>query len=250
MKKAIELCVVDADIYAVCQAVDAYIESELLKIYNAKKTKNLERGIAFPTCISVNHFVGHFSPLADESFKLKDGDVAKIICGAQLDGYAANTAYTVVVGSGKIEGRKADVILAAHNALRAAERAIMDGSKNADVTEVMNKVTAEYDCNMVQGVLSHIQKKFVIDGNKVIIGKETAEQSVEEWTFVPGEVIHIDVYVSTGEGKPKLAENRTTVYKRELQNNYNLKLQKSRQFFAEANKRFPSLPFSLRAFED
>lgn len=60
----------------------------------------------------------------------------------------------------------------------------------------------------------------------------------------------MDVYVSTGEGKPKQAEQRTTVFKRELQNAYNLKLQKARQFFAEANKRFPSLPFSLRAFED
>jgi hypothetical protein len=60
----------------------------------------------------------------------------------------------------------------------------------------------------------------------------------------------LDVYVSTGEGKPKQAEQRTTVFKRELQNAYNLKLQKARQFFAEANKRFPSLPFSLRAFED
>ena len=31
---------------------------------------------------------------------------------------------------------------------------------------------------------------------------------------------------------------------------YNLKISKSRAFFAEANRRFPSLPFSLRAFED
>lgn len=31
---------------------------------------------------------------------------------------------------------------------------------------------------------------------------------------------------------------------------YSLKINKSRQFFAEANKRFPSLPFCLRAFED
>jgi methionyl aminopeptidase len=31
---------------------------------------------------------------------------------------------------------------------------------------------------------------------------------------------------------------------------YNLKIAKSRAFFAEANRRFPSLPFSLRAFED
>lgn len=31
---------------------------------------------------------------------------------------------------------------------------------------------------------------------------------------------------------------------------YNLKLQKARTFFAEACKRFPSMPFSIRAFED
>lgn len=43
---------------------------------------------------------------------------------------------------------------------------------------------------------------------------------------------------------------RSTIYKRQLQNMYNLKIQKSRAFFAEAAKRFPAMPFSLRAFED
>ena len=62
--------------------------------------------------------------------------------------------------------------------------------------------------------------------------------------------MHLDVYVSTGEGKTKLCDQRTTVFKRQLQNVYNLKLQKARTFFAEACKRFPSLPFSMRAFED
>ena len=95
-------------------------------MFNSKKTKKLERGIAFPTCISVDHIVGHFSPLADESVKLKEGDVAKIICGAHIDGYASNTAVTVVVGESKVDGRKSDVILAAYHALKAAERVIKD----------------------------------------------------------------------------------------------------------------------------
>jgi len=102
----------------------------------------------------------------------------------------------------------------------------------------------------VEGVLSHTIKKFCIDGNKCIISKDTPTQNVEEWIFAPGDVIGLDIYVSSGEGKPKQAESRTTVYKRELQNAYNLKIGKSRAFFAEANKRFPSLCFCLRAFED
>merc|ERR1719230_2561257 len=31
---------------------------------------------------------------------------------------------------------------------------------------------------------------------------------------------------------------------------YNLKTQKARQFISEVNKRFPALPFTMRAFED
>lgn len=188
--------------------------------------------------------------MAEDSFKLKDGDVVKIVVGSHIDGFAANAAHTMIVGDGKADAKKANVILAAHAALRAAERTIKEGATNYEVTEAMNKVAAEYDCNMLEGVLSHIVKKYCIDGNNVIIGKEAPLQNVEQWTFAKGEVIHLDVYVSTGEGKPKLAEHRTTVYKRQLQNMYNLKLQKSRQFFAESNKRFPSLPFSIRAFED
>jgi methionine aminopeptidase len=38
----------------------------------------MEKGIAFPTCISVNHCVGHFSPLAGETAVLQEGDVVKM----------------------------------------------------------------------------------------------------------------------------------------------------------------------------
>lgn len=47
-------------------------------MYTSKKSKVLDKGVAFPTCISVNEICGHFSPLKDESRKLVDGDVAKM----------------------------------------------------------------------------------------------------------------------------------------------------------------------------
>jgi len=216
MKKAIALSVPGADIYAICQETDAFIDAECKNVFNGKKAKKLERGVAFPTCISVNHVACHYSPLADESVALKEGDLAKIICGVHIDGFAANTAHTIIVGGSKVDGRKLDALHAAHDALRAAERAIHDGACNQDVTQIMQDVVAEYECNIPEGLLSHIVKKHCIDGNKVIIGKEVAGQQVENWTFAPGEVIHLDVYVTTGEGKPKQAEFRTTVFKREL----------------------------------
>ncbi len=68
--KVISLCVPGADIYTVCQEGDKFIDEELKKVFNNKKSKKLERGVAFPTCISVNHVMGHYSPMQDESTQL------------------------------------------------------------------------------------------------------------------------------------------------------------------------------------
>merc|ERR1712019_47414 len=97
---------------------------------------------------------------------------------------------------------------------------------------------------------SHQMKKHVIDGNRVIISAETAEEKVDEFEFGMNEVYCIDVVMSTGEGKGKETELRNTVYKRAVENSYMLKTQKARQFITEVNRRFPALPFTLRAIED
>ena len=87
-----------------CGVVDTFIAEELTKVFSNKKSKKLERGIAFPCCISVNEVCGHYSPCADDSTKLKYEDVAKIELGAHIDGYSAGAAHTVVVG-GKAKGK-------------------------------------------------------------------------------------------------------------------------------------------------
>lgn len=40
--------------------------------------KKIERGVAFPTCISVNNTVCHFSPLASDETVMEAGDVLKM----------------------------------------------------------------------------------------------------------------------------------------------------------------------------
>merc|ERR1712188_270244 len=68
--------------------------------------------------------------------------------------------------------------------------------------------------------------------------------------FEMNEVYCLDVVMSTGEGRSKETELRSTVFKRAPDTGYDLKTQKARQFISEVNRRFPALPFSLRAIED
>lgn len=60
----------------------------------------------------------------------------------------------------------------------------------------------------------------------------------------------MDVIVSTGEGKPKETEHKTTVFKKDISKAYSLKLKASRTFYSEVSERYPTLAFSIRSFED
>jgi len=81
-----------ASVWEICQTIDAFILEGLQGVYNSKATKKTERGQSMPTCISVNNVMGHYSPLEDESIKLANGDVAKVVTGCHIDGWASNAA--------------------------------------------------------------------------------------------------------------------------------------------------------------
>jgi curved DNA binding protein len=250
LELAISKCAPDADIYELCQAVDAFITEETGKLYNKKGDAKLEKGIAFPTCISVNELCGHFSPMKGESQALKKGDVVKIDLAAHFDGFVAQCAHTIVLSDEPVTGRAADVVHAAWTTAEAVLRTVKVGNTNADVTAVIKQCASEFECNPVQGVLSHECKKHVVDGNRCIINCETHEEQVEDFEFGMNEVYCLDLLVSSGEGKPKETEIRSTVFKRALENTYQLKTQKARQFLGEVGQKFPTLPFSLRAFDE
>eukprot|EP01115_Flamella_aegyptia_P006464 TRINITY_DN27093_c0_g1_i1.p1 TRINITY_DN27093_c0_g1~~TRINITY_DN27093_c0_g1_i1.p1 ORF type:complete len:393 (+),score=205.52 TRINITY_DN27093_c0_g1_i1:74-1252(+) len=231
----------------ICVAGDKYMEEQLAKTYKSTK---VEKGIAFPTCISINNVAGHFSPLQGDETTIQDGDVVKVDLGVQIDGFISMAAHTIVAGTAGATGRKADVILAAHYAAEAAHRLIKPGKKNSDVTAAIAKIAEQYKVSPLEGVLSHQLKRYIVDGNNVIINKESLENKVEEFEFEENQVYCVDILMSSGEGKAKELETKTTVYKRAVDREYNLKMKASRYVFNEINQRFPTFPFTLRALDE
>ena len=78
----------------------------------------------------------------------------KVHIGAHIDGFAAVTAETIVVGAtpeNPVTGRRADVLKAAHTAAEAAMRLVKVGNKNWAVTDAVNKVAAAWGCKPVEG---------------------------------------------------------------------------------------------------
>jgi len=243
------MCTVGKTVVEICNFGDSVINGQCDTFY---KTKKVEKGVAFPTCLSINECVCHMSPLPSESQTLKEGDVVKIDMGVHMDGFIALVAHTLVVQAAPapVEGPTADVMMAAYTAAQLAGCLMKPGQKNTDVTAALKTVADAYGVNVVQGSLMHQMKRFVIDGNKVVIGREELDQKVEEFEFEANEVYCVDVCMSTGEGKPKDSEERTCVFKRAVDKSYRLKMKASRYVFNEVNTKFPTLPFSIRVLDE
>ena len=67
IKSVADSCVVGATVHDICKSGDDLILSLTANIYRNKvKDRVIEKGIAFPVCISVNECVCHMSPLTSE----------------------------------------------------------------------------------------------------------------------------------------------------------------------------------------
>nr|WCZ58698.1 proliferation-associated protein 2G4 [Seculamonas ecuadoriensis] len=247
---AASLCVPGAVIGQVCAQVDAFIQGETAKLFVKQKKK--AKGIAFPTCISVNNVVGHFSPAPSDATALNAGDLVKIDLGVHADGFPVIAAQTFVIGhdaANPITGRQADVIAAAYVAADAAVRLLKPGNKSTDIPRIAGKVAESFQCHLVEGVLSHEMSQNVIDGEKVMLLRPSHDQHSEEFEIPPNSVFCIDIVMSTGEGKTREVDARPTVYKR-LNSGYSLKMKASRTLFSQINDKCGDFAFALRAFDD
>lgn len=243
-------CKPGVKIVDLCEKGDSFIREQTGNIYkNAKK--KIERGVAFPTCVSVNSVVCHFSPLASDEATVSDNDMVKIDLGCHVDGFIAVVAHTQVVQQGAVTGRAGEILAAANTAAEVALRLIRPGRKNREVSEALQKIAAAYDCKVVEGVLTHQIKQFVIDANKVVLSVTNPETRVDDAEFEENEVYAVDIVMSSGEGKPKLLdEKQTTIYKRAVDKNYHLKMKTSRFIFSEINQKFSIMPFTARSLEE
>lgn len=77
LKQVLDKCVPGASVKEICEFGDQLLLDETSKVF--KKEKELKKGIAFPTCVSVNNCICHFSPVPKEpDYILKNEDVTKV----------------------------------------------------------------------------------------------------------------------------------------------------------------------------
>lgn len=245
---------VGSKIVDVCNTGDNFITERCSKVYRGKGKARVEKGIAFPTCVSVNDVAGHFSPLSTHEAAVNAGDVVKIELGVHIDGYCVNIAKTVLLegeeSTAPVTGPVADLMHATNTAMEACLRTLKVGNKNTDVTDMLQRIAGIYDVNVMASVTSHNLSRFDIDGDKTIVSKKDPNVRNEVCTFEVNEVYALDIMLTTGSGSAKEMNEKTTVYKRVPDVRYKLKMKASKYVYGEIVEKFSVFPFTLRALDD
>ena len=186
--------------------------------------------------------------------------------GCHIDGYISVAAHTVIVppepqAEGEevkveVDEEMGTVAVAAYNTMLVAAKTIATGAKNTDVTKAVERVAASYGVKPITSARMHQMKRYVLDGIKEIALKTPTTEETDrgealpECEFEANEVYAVDVALSAGDGNARPQDLRVTVYKRNVETQYLLKMKASRSLLGEVDKKFPTLPFTLRHLDD
>ncbi|MEV7179833.1 type I methionyl aminopeptidase [Kitasatospora sp. NPDC093679] len=101
-------------------------------------------------CTSVNDAVVHGIPTG---YRLRDGDLVSVDCGAELDGWTGDAAVSFTVGT----ARPADLALieATRRALDAGIAAAVAGGRLGDISHAIGTAARRARCGMPEGFGGH-----------------------------------------------------------------------------------------------
>ena len=147
--------------------------------------------IAFPLNISINDIAAHYSPEYKDELELKEGDLVTIDLGAHLDGYIADTAYTIDLGNDN-----GDLIKASQEGLKAAIETIEPGIKTSEIGRAVNNTITSFGFKPISNLTGHQLEKYDLHAGLAIPNVEMAHEE----TVPDGVAVAIEPFATPGSG--------------------------------------------------
>lgn len=153
-------------------------------------------------CISVNEVVVHGIP---NDYALKEGDIVSVDCGALLNGYYGDSAYTFAVG--KINDEKKRLLRITKEALDLGVQQARVGKRIGDIAGTIQDYVQGKGYSVVRELVGHgLGKSLHEDPQVPNYGKRGQGTKIQE-----GLVIAIEPMINMGRKEIYTAEDKWTV---------------------------------------
>jgi len=211
--------------------------ARLLDIAQAVEDKVVHLGAkpAFPVCICINEVAAHYTPTHDDRLVLRRGQVVKIDLGAHVDGYVADTARTVEIGTSKWT----DLIKASEVALETAVESVGPNVPTRMIGMAVERTIESYGFRPVVNLTGHSIERYNLHAGKSIpsVGDRTSDILAKD------DVIAVEPFSSSGAGKVE-GRKPASIYR--LMKAKDVRHEQSMQMIRFIDESFRGLPFAER----
>ncbi|HHT18269.1 MAG: type II methionyl aminopeptidase [Euryarchaeota archaeon] len=228
---------------------------KVLSLINLIESEIVKRGglPAFPCNISINEVTAHYTSPPGDTTIIKDGDMVKIDLGAHINGFIADSATTVIVGSGEgpyqsgeriyTREKELELIETANEALNLAISHVRDGAVLGEIGKAVEEYVKSQGFLPVANLTGHSLDQWNLhSGLSVPNVNDENKQIIEE-----GDVLAIEPFVTDGVGMVGDMKE-TFIYK--FLRDRPLRLVESRKLLNIIKKDYKNLPFAQRWLEE
>lgn len=193
-------------------------------------------GQAFPCTLAIDAVAAHVTPTHDDLSVLKEGQVVKIDCGAELDGALSDNACTVEVGG---PGRHARLVEASEACLREAIAIIGPNVDLGTVGAAIELTAKDFGFKPIQNLTGHSLETFNLHAGLTV---PNVPMKISRRPRI-GDVLACEPFVTTGVGR---VENSGPGNIYHYQRNRPLRLPTAKKLLASIERSYPKLPFAER----
>lgn len=207
----------------------------LLEIAEVVEESIAQRGgkPAFPCNVSINEVAAHYSPPANDDTSIKEGDMVKVDLGAHLDGYIADTAFTVATSE------KQELVQTVERALEAAIAAIKPGIDVGEIGKIVEETASAAGFKPIRNLTGHSLARWNLHAGLTVpnVKEETGQK------LKVGDVVALEPFVTDGAG---YVENQQKVYIFRYLRDRPVRLRMAKQMLNEVKRAYDGLPFAER----
>lgn len=184
------------------------------------------KGFPSTLCVSVNAQIVHGMP---GQYKLKEGDIVSVDCGAVKDGFYGDSAYTFAVG--KISEEVKQLLKITKESLKLGVEAAVEGGRLGDISAAVQQHAENHKYGVVRELVGHgigrslhegpdvpnygkrgngmkLVRGLVIAIEPMInMGKKEVNQEEDGWTITTRDGLpsaHFEHTVAIAKGKPEI----------------------------------------------
>ena len=219
-------------------------EASLLEVANKVESKIEDRGagLGFPVNISLNEIAAHYSPRNNDTWVFKTGDVVKLDVGTHIDGYIADTAVTVEVGTNNYD----DMIGASSKGLEAAINLMKPGINLREIGKKVKETITSYGYKPIDNLTGHSLERYIIHAGISVPSVPSINRNISPKV---GDVLAIEPFATNGAGHV-ISGDGSNIYICKKSRNPRLIRDKNIKIITNRIKnQFKTLPFAQRWFE-